>query len=68
VTNIIRKLDVLSELLNTHLDWLDPQCAEDIWCAFEDVVDAVMSEQHDAAAWADSIGMPTIAAAIRGGK
>jgi len=68
VTNIIRKLDVLSEVLNTHLDTLDAKSADRVWCAFEDVVEAVMSEQHDAAAWADSIGMPAIAAAIRGGK
>ncbi len=68
MTNIIRKLDVLSELLNTHLDRLDAESADRVWRAFEDVVDAVMGEQHDAAEWADSIGMPTIAAAIRGGN
>jgi hypothetical protein len=68
MTNIIRKLDVLSELLNTHLDRLDAESADQVWCAFEDVVEAVMGEQHDAAAWAESIGMPAIAAAIRGGN
>ena len=68
MTNIIRKLDVLSKLLNTHLDRLDPESADELWRAFEDVVDAVMGEQSDAAAWAESIGMPAIAAAIRGGK
>ena len=68
MTNIIRKLDVLSELLNTHLDTLDAESADRVWRAFEDVVEAVMGERHDAAAWADSIGMPAIAAAIRGGK
>jgi len=68
MTHIIRKLDRLSELLHAHLDLLDAQSADELWQAFEDVVDAVMREQSDAAAWAESIGMPTIAAAIRGGK